>query len=250
MSWHFLQEQEEASWEANSLDGAPSALSKLIPMPGASSSPDSATEALDPSQSGMTCGPSTEDPGEAMLGSSLLASPVRASVLPTREGRDLTMNDPACSLRQPELLARFDPTTCSWKTPQTSLTGESDEFSGRWPRWGMWDATGYWAVKAPAWTSRAKGCGLLRRPQASDGKAFWVVSMASTRRRASHPHRQLMLIHQVLLSAYGHTSKGVANVPFWESLMGLPIGWTDCASSATCNLRSWSPLQSDQSSVA
>ena len=31
MSWHFLQEQEEASWEANSLDGAPSALLSLMP---------------------------------------------------------------------------------------------------------------------------------------------------------------------------------------------------------------------------
>lgn len=31
MSWHYLQGQEEVFWEGNSLDGAPSALSRLIP---------------------------------------------------------------------------------------------------------------------------------------------------------------------------------------------------------------------------
>lgn len=31
MSWHFLQEQEEASWVESSLDGAPSALWKSMP---------------------------------------------------------------------------------------------------------------------------------------------------------------------------------------------------------------------------
>ena len=31
MSWHFLQGQEEGSWEENSLDGAPYALLSVMP---------------------------------------------------------------------------------------------------------------------------------------------------------------------------------------------------------------------------
>lgn len=34
MSWHYLLEQEEVSWEGHSLDGAPDALLKLIPTAG------------------------------------------------------------------------------------------------------------------------------------------------------------------------------------------------------------------------
>ncbi len=34
MSWHYLQEQEEASWEGIFWDGAPDALLNMIPTPG------------------------------------------------------------------------------------------------------------------------------------------------------------------------------------------------------------------------
>lgn len=54
MSWHFLQEQAEASWEENSLDGAPDALLKLMPSPEACYLLGSATECLIHSRSGTT----------------------------------------------------------------------------------------------------------------------------------------------------------------------------------------------------
>ena len=44
MSWHFLQEQAEASWEGSSLDGAPSALLRLMPIADMSFSRDSEME--------------------------------------------------------------------------------------------------------------------------------------------------------------------------------------------------------------
>ncbi len=48
MSWHYLRGREEASWEESCLDGAPSALLKLMPTPGASCSPDNAGQPAQP----------------------------------------------------------------------------------------------------------------------------------------------------------------------------------------------------------
>jgi len=59
MSWHYLQGQEAASWEGSSLDGAPSALLKLIPTHERSCSQDKLTDASNRSPFGMTLRRST-----------------------------------------------------------------------------------------------------------------------------------------------------------------------------------------------
>jgi hypothetical protein len=91
MSWHYLLGQEEASWVESSLDGAPSALLRLMPTPEASSSPDSATGALNPSQSGTMLSPSTETRGAATSMSSVADSPARTSAKQNRMHKDLTV---------------------------------------------------------------------------------------------------------------------------------------------------------------
>ena len=54
MSWHFLQGQEVASWEATSSDGAPAVLSNMIPTREVSCSLDNETDCCPDSPSGMT----------------------------------------------------------------------------------------------------------------------------------------------------------------------------------------------------
>ena len=243
MSWHFLQGQEAGSWEESSLDGAPSALLRLIPMPAKSSSPASGTASLNHSRSGMTLQPSTGQPGAATLTSSPAASPAKTFLEPILLARALKGRSPGCGLNSLGLLARFDRDSSSWKTPQTCLIEGSDEFSGPWPRWGMWDATGFSVVQAPAWIRTGKGSGFLRRPQAKDGRGFWTVSRRSTLDRAANPHRQMMLI-------YADMNKAVANPPFWESLTGLPIGWTALEPLAISSFPAWLRLHSRPSAVA
>ena len=93
MSWHFLQGQEEASWAGTCLDGAPSALSSMIPTPEASSSPVNATDAFHDSRCGMTCEPSTGSHGEAALTSSQEDS--HARTYPSQgDGQDSRANEP------------------------------------------------------------------------------------------------------------------------------------------------------------
>ena len=69
MSWHYLQGQEAASWEENSLDGAPSALLKLMPTHALCCSPGSETECSNHSPCGTMFAPSPGNPGpdESML---------------------------------------------------------------------------------------------------------------------------------------------------------------------------------------
>ncbi|HEY6022161.1 MAG TPA: hypothetical protein VIY48_20520 [Candidatus Paceibacterota bacterium] len=48
-----------------------------------------------------------------------------------------------------------------------------------------------------------------------------------------------MLIHVVGLTAYTDLSKWLANPPFWEAMMGWPIGWTDCTELGMDSIQSW-----------
>ncbi len=65
MSWHFLQEQEAASWPENCLDGAPSALLKLIPERVKSCLTECEMESLNNSPSGTISKHSMAKHGEA-----------------------------------------------------------------------------------------------------------------------------------------------------------------------------------------
>ncbi len=70
MSWHFLQEREEACWQHHNLDGAPSALLKLIPTLGNAYWHDNETECWSGFQSGTTLEHSMGATGKAQLISS------------------------------------------------------------------------------------------------------------------------------------------------------------------------------------
>ena len=136
MSWHYLQEQEEASWEGNYLDGAPSALLRLIPTPAASCSQDKLTDASNLSPFGMTLRRSTGTDGAEALTWFRGDSPVRTYRQQAKE-QDSTASDLDCGPRWPGSLARCSPPLSGWKTRQCSLFGGLTEFSGTWPRWGM-----------------------------------------------------------------------------------------------------------------
>lgn len=135
MSWHFLQGEEAASWLGNSLDGAPSALSRLIPGHAEYCSIDNATKPSQDFRSGTTSEHSTAAVGEGSLTSSPEDSPARTSAsagpAPDSMGPGLV-----CGWKWPESFAKFDHASLSWKTRQCSLLGGLEEFSETWPEWG------------------------------------------------------------------------------------------------------------------
>jgi hypothetical protein len=84
----------------------------------------------------MTFKPLTADRGEELLTLYLAAFPVRTSA-PQERAQESMEPDPGCGHTWQELLARYDPASSSWRTPQFSLLEDSIEFSETWPRWGL-----------------------------------------------------------------------------------------------------------------
>lgn len=135
MSWHYLQGQEAASWEENSLDGAPSALLNLMPTRALCCSPGSETACSNHSPCGTTFAPSPANlgPDESMLCQEAFRA--KTSAAPAR-ALDSMASVPGSGWKWPGSLAKYDPSSRSWKTRQCSLLGDSTEFSETWPRWG------------------------------------------------------------------------------------------------------------------
>lgn len=177
----------------------------------------SETESCQSSPSGTMCEPLTGSPGEDSL----------------------TQSAPESLAQKFPALAKLCPVTRSWKTRQPLLTPDWEKSLETWPSWGLMLDGECWVVPMPAWTRTEKESGFLRRPQNKDGRGFYKVSMASTKKRAATKGRQTMLIHQLLLTAYEGMSFAVANPPFWESLMGWPIGWTDLQPLEMAKYQQW-----------
>ena len=169
MSWHFSQALEAAYSGADSSDGAPSAPSNSTPTPDECSSPGRTTEASSRSQSGTTCEPSTADRGEALLTSFLEA--FRAKTSPSQgRAQASTESAPDSGRTWPGLLARYDPASRSWKTPQLLLGGDLAAFSVTWPRSGtMRNGACYQRPPLVPLTDES-GCGLrVPTPTAQSG---------------------------------------------------------------------------------
>lgn len=178
MSWHFSQALVAAYSGASSSGGAPSAQSKsnleLVP----SLRLVKMTAASKRFLYGTTFVPLTETHGAGLLMWFLGASRARTSVAPATVTA-LTVNAPAYGEKWPASLAKFDPATCSWRTPQCSFLEGLDEFSETWPRWGMMRGGVSYPLPTPsglmahrALITSESGCGLWERvptPRASDG---------------------------------------------------------------------------------
>ena len=136
MSWLFSQALVEEYSEDTSSDGAQSAPLNGNPTQLAYLPPDRMTAFSRLSRFGMTFKPLTENLGKDVLTSFLAAFPAK-TFQQQDEAQGLTEPDPECGHTWRELLARYDPDTSTWKTPQCSLLEDSIKFSEIWPRWGL-----------------------------------------------------------------------------------------------------------------
>jgi len=190
MSWHFLQGQEEASWEGTCLDGAPSALLSLLPTPEACCSHGSAMECYQGSQCGTMCEPSTVSLGADTLTLSAEASPAKTSALPEKVTASME-NEADCGPKWPGSLARFNPGSRSWRTRQCSLLGGLTAYSATFPRWGMMRSGELWERTTPVLRIEGKGSGYWPTPRASDGKGSTQPdAMAKAASRGFGPNLQ------------------------------------------------------------
>ncbi len=136
MNWHYLQEQEEESWEGSYLDGAPDALLRLIPTAEKSSLQDKETGFSQNFQYGMTSLRSKADYGKDLLTWFREAFPVKTSLVQAK-AKASEEKDPDFGKKWQELSMKYDPFSSSWKIHQCSVPEGSKQFSKILPFWGL-----------------------------------------------------------------------------------------------------------------
>ena len=118
------------------LAGLASERSRLRNIHGKSCSHGNVTDSSQSSQSGMTSGHLTANPGEGLSMSSAAASHARTYPAQERESES-EVSAADSGLRCTESFARYDLDSHTWKTPQCSLLAGLDEFSETWPKQGI-----------------------------------------------------------------------------------------------------------------
>jgi len=279
MSWHFLQELEEASWQDACLDGAPSALLKLIRIADVYYSQDNAMESYPDSRSGMMSAHSTANHGGGESMSS--AADFRAKTSASQdEARESTEQSLGCGWKWPGSFAKWDPVLCLWKTRQRSLVAGLDVFSETWPRLGIMQNGECSELKQPELrTKNANESGLWPTPLAiGDRKSkfaqggtplgyavrYWptpTVTGNHNRKGASKNSGDGLATAVKWATPTCHDRKGKSgakrgqnaqgseclteqaggtlNPPWVEWLMGWPVGWTDCEPLGMDKFRQW-----------
>jgi hypothetical protein len=236
VSWHYLQGQEVASWEENSLDGAPSALLNMLPTREACCLRDSVTGTCHGSLYGTTCGPSTADRGAAWLMLSPAGSPAPTSATAaTSSGWPESAADSGETW--PASLVKFDPASCSWKTSQRSLFEEWEAYSATWPRSGLMHGGTCWELPTLAGLSRESGCGSWPTLKASDAKQFSKNFAYFERRVKVASDLPVMVGLKTPPTPNGFY--GRLNPAWTEWLMGWPIGWTASEPLAMDKIHEW-----------
>ena len=170
MSWLFSRVLVEEFLEANSLDGEQSVPLNGNPTPQAYCAPDKTMAFSRLSRFGMTFKPLTENHGEELL--TLYLAGFHAKTLAQQEKvMDSMENAQECGGTWRAWLAKYDPNTFSWKTPQCSLLGEEQESLETLPRWGMTVGGLLWELPTLEPTTKEIGYGSLERlptPQSTD----------------------------------------------------------------------------------
>ena len=171
MSWHYSQALVAASSAGTCSAGEPSAPLSLTPTPAMFWSPGKMTDAFRHSRSGMTCERLTENRGEELLTWFLAASRVRTSAQQEREPESTALGL-GCGVRWHELLVKFDPVTCGWKTARCLWEEALDWSCLTLPRWGSLHDGELWERATPVPPISGSGFGCLvgvPTPRSTDG---------------------------------------------------------------------------------
>jgi hypothetical protein len=244
MSWLYSQALVAEYLGENFSDGEQSAPLNGNPIQQAYCAPDKMTDFSRLSRFGMTYKPLTESRGQELL-TLYLAGFHAKTLVPQEKVMDLTESEAECGDTWRAWLAKYDPDSCSWKTPQCSLLEEEPELLATLPKWGMTVNGLLWELPTLEPTTSETGCGLWASPNARD----WKDSGATQGNRKSPnlgtqvhwptPRTKgmcggsgawdLLNKNTTVEEArqMGAGNGGKLNPTWVEWLMGWPLGWTD-----------------------
>lgn len=223
MSWHYLQEQEAASWEGSCLDGAPSALLSLIPMQEKSCLPDNLMDVLTDSLSGMMSKPLMGDHGKGLLTLCLEDSHVKIFQV-LEKAQELLEPEVAYGDTWQELFMKYDHASSLLKTHHCLWEEVLPLYSVTLPGWGMMQDGVFWELVIVGAGINGNDAGCWPTPLKNEG-----------------PGAQQMKLTDAIAVQEGYKPKyykiagmedrqafnGKVNPEWAEWLMGWPMGWTD-----------------------
>ena len=243
MSWRFSQVLVEAYLVDTSLDGEQSVQSNGNPTQQAYCAPDKMTAFSRLSRFGMTYKPLTESRGEELLTLYLEDSRAKTSQ-PQEKEMGLMGSDQECGHTWRGWLAKYDPDTSLWKTPQCSLLGEGQELLEILPKWGTTRDGLLWELPMLEPITKGTESGFLPTPNARDWKdtdksgnrkspglgvvAHWPTPRTKGMCGGSGSWDLLKkntTIEEARLMGAGNGGK--LNPTWVEWIMGWPLGWTD-----------------------
>lgn len=235
MSYTYLQASGEVSSAECYSDIPAYVLSRLNLIAEKFSCNGNATESYPDSQSGTMCEHSMGDRGAEKSIAFAEVSPAKTSRQQAK-ARASTEREAGCGQSSPVLLARYDRDTRSWKTPQCSLFGDSDECLETFPKSGMTQGGLLWELTKWAHPTVASESGFWRipTPLASDGSKQQVNSKVRHLRKAKFGVRVHSVSYWILKN---YNMRCTPKMTEW--LMGYPISWTDSAPLAMDKFRSW-----------
>ena len=239
MSWHYLRELAGESLEDICLDGEQLPPLKLQTTHAVFYCNGKLMDSYLDSLSGTTFAPLMGNPGEQKSMSSQVDSHARTFQL-AEKVMDLKEKGPDCGERWQGLLAKFDPITSLWKTPQCSLLEDLEQSLETWSNWGLMLNGVCWEETTPNYLIEENefGCWL----------PTMTVSMkngcSSKRYLNSKEYRGSMPMEWI------RTSKDCAQYfhpDYAELLMDFPIRWTDLKPLAMDKFQSWQQQHGESS---
>ena len=231
MSWHYLRELAGESLEDICSDGEQLPPLKLQTIHAVFYCNGKLMDSYLDSLFGTTFVPLMGNPGEQKSMSSQVDSHARTFQL-AEKVMDLKEKGPDCGERWQGLLAKFDPITSLWKTPQCSLLEDLEQSLETWSNWGLMRDGVCWEETTPNYLIEENefGCWL----------PTMTVSMkngcSSKRYLNSKEYRGSMPMEWI------RTSKDCAQYfhpDYAELLMDFPIRWTDLKPLEMDKFQSW-----------
>ena len=198
------------------MDGEQCALWSGTHMPRASWLPVKMTESCLLSRSGMMYKPLTDNLGEELLMSYLEGFHAKTSQAQEKEPA-LTGSEAECGDTWQESLAKYDPSSCSWKTAHCLFQEDLPESSVILPKWGMMQNGECWERIMSEHLTKDNESGLWPTPQRVDYKG--------TSRDSAFQQRAA----QYNLWSMGQREHSTIypSPTAYEAIMGWPMQWTE-----------------------
>jgi len=239
MSWLYSQALVEEYLGASCLDGEPSVQSSGNPTQQAYCAPDKMTDFSRLSQYGMTYKPLTGNRGEELLTSYLAAFHAKICQ-PQVEAQDLTGSEVDYGERWGGLLAKLDPNSFLWKTPQCSLITDLAECLQTFPNWGLMQDGVLWEQISLAHPIEGNDFGWWPTPVATDHMTGQTSGITYTGKRFVRTSQKTGTeFGAKLTSAYRLMTGSHLPANFSEWMMGWPQDWTELKPVETGKFQKW-----------